>query len=318
MTSHVLSSLIAAGGLFCANCFLPAHAEEMPSAGSQGRIVFEPQTSFSPAIPAQDSPLPEEDRQFRTRALIAAGVLGVAAYGATQWWQHGVTSNFSTVNEGWFSQSTYAGGADKMGHMYSTYVGTRLLARGFEWSGNSPERSLYMAALTSFGTLAAVEVMDGFSKRFRFSKEDLIMNAVGTGMAVLLERNPELDDVLDFRLMYRPSGDARRLKQVDPIGDHSGQTYLFVAKASGIPALRKLEPLRYFELAAGFGARGYQPNAGGERSRHIYYGISLNVSEILGATLYKDGRGGSARKVTSGLLEVLQIPGTAALADHKL
>jgi len=262
-----------------------------------------------------------EDALRRTHWLIGAGAVGVALYGATQWWQDGLAGHFRTVNEGWFGQDTYAGGADKLGHAYSAYTGTRLLARGFEELGNAPERSLWLAATTSLGALTAVEVMDGFSKAYRFSKEDAIMNALGTGMGVLLEKKPELDKVLDFRVRYWPSEDARRLHQYDPVGDYSGQTYFLVVKAAGFDALRKYEPLRYLELAVGYGSRGYEPNTGADadRSRHIYYGVSLNLAEILGDTLFSGSyKGGRTQRITDTVLEFFQVPGTAALVDHRL
>lgn len=265
--------------------------------------------------------LSEEKVLRRTHWLIAGGVAGMALYGANHWWKDGFTGDFRTVDEGWFNQDTYAGGADKLGHAYSAYAGTRLLARGFEELGNSPERSLWLAAGTSLGSLTAVEVVDGYSKKYRFSKEDAIMNAVGTGLGVLLEKSPELDKLLDFRVRYWPSDDARRLKQIDPVDDHSGQTYLLVAKASGVAALRKYDPLRYLELAVGYGSRGYEPNTGlaRERSRHVYYGVTLNLSEILGDSLFSGAyKGSRTQRITNTVLEFIQVPGTAALADHRL
>jgi hypothetical protein len=270
------------------------------------------------------SALPElspEDALRRTHWLIGAGAAGVALYGATHWWQDGLTGHFRTVNEGWFGQDTYAGGADKLGHAYSSYVGTRLLTRGFGELGNAPERSLWLAAGTSLGVMTAVEVLDGYSKKYRFSKEDAIMNVLGTGMGVLLESKPELDKVLDFRLRYWPSDDARRLRQIDPVDDHTGQTYLLVAKAAGFDALRKHDSLRYLELAVGYGSRGYEPNTGNpdDRSRHIYYGVSLNLAEILGDTAFSGSyKGGRTQRITNTVLEFFQVPGTAALADHRL
>lgn len=260
--------------------------------------------------------------QKRTRALMAAGVGAVALYGATVWWKEGVSGTFRTTNEGWFGQDTYTGGADKLGHAFATYAGTRLLTRGFEWAGNGADDSLRLAALTALGTLTAVEVMDGFSERYRFSPQDAVVNIAGVGLGVLLEKNPELDRLLDFRLRYWPSADARRLNEVDPIGDHSGQTYLLIVKAAGVPALRKHEELRYFELALGYGSRGYEPNDGTpspDRSRHAYFGVSLNLSEILAATVFRGNAVPSrAQRVTDGVLEFVQIPGTVALADHRL
>ena len=265
--------------------------------------------------------LSEEKVRTRTHWLIAGGVAGMALYGANHWWKDGFAGDFRTVDEGWFNQDTYAGGADKLGHAYSTYAGTRLLARGFEELGNSPERSLWLAAGTSLGALTAVEVVDGFSKKYRFSKEDAIMNVLGTGLGVLLEKKPELDKLLDFRVRYWPSDDARRLQQIDPVDDHSGQTYLLVAKASGVAALRKYDPLRYLELAVGYGSRGYEPNTGlaSERSRHVYYGVTLNLSEILGDSLFSGVyKGSRTQRITNTVLEFIQVPGTAALADHRL
>jgi hypothetical protein len=250
--------------------------------------------------------------------MVGGAATALLWYGSAHWWNNSMSNEFRTVNEGWFGQNTYTGGADKLGHMYSTYVGTRLLTRAFEWAGHDSQTAAWLAAATAWGSMLAIEVGDGFSAHYRFSKEDLIMNTLGSGLALLMEKNPELDAVLDYRLMYWPSGDARRVNQIDPVDDHSGQTYLLAIKASGIPKLRRIEPLRYFELALGYGTRGYEPNLGGERSRHIYYGISLNVAEVLGVTAFKDGRGSRAQKVSNGVLEVLQIPGTAALADQRL
>lgn len=271
---------------------------------------------------ARAAALTEEDRRFRTQALIWGGAGTVLAYGATVWWKDGRSSHFRTASEGWFGEDTYTGGADKLGHAYSTYVGTRLLASAFEWAGNNRDDAVVLSAATVFGTMLAVETLDGFSERYKFSKEDMIMNAVGTGLGLLFEKNKRLDDMFDFRLHYWPSGDAKRLNQVGPVGDYSGQTYLVVAKATGIPQLRNHNVLRYFELAAGYGSRGFEPNDGApapDRSRHIYFGISLNISEILRNTLFRDSAEKTrSQQITNTVLEYVQVPGTAALADHRL
>ncbi len=295
-------------------CWSPvSYSREAPA--DEPHIVFD--ASTLPALDT-DSLRTEAQKQFRTRILIGGAATALLWYGSAHWWKSGMSSDFRTVNEGWFGQNTYTGGADKLGHMYSTYVGTRILTRAFEWAGHDSQTAAWLAAATAWGSMLAVEVGDGFSSHYRFSKEDLIMNTMGTGLGMLLEKNPELDAVLDFRLMYWPSSDARRAGQIDLVDDHSGQTYLLAIKASGIPALRRIEPLRYFELALGYGSRGYEPNLGEERSRHLYYGISLNMAELLGVTAFRDSRGSRTQQVTGGVLEVLQIPGTVALADHRL
>lgn len=329
---HGLASSAALFVVAALLCQSGAHAgTESDESGSTSSVVFT--QAKRNAIATLDIPpgqgesggtaaIPEEDKHFRTQALIWGGAGTVLAYGATVWWKDGFSGHFRTASEGWFGQDTYAGGADKLGHAYSTYAGTRLLARAFEWAGNDRDDAVVLSAATVFGTLLAVETLDGFSERYKFSKEDLIMNAVGTGLGLLFEKNKRLDDLLDFRLHYWPSGDAKRLNQVGPIGDHSGQTYLLVAKATGVPQLKNHDVLRYFELAAGYGSRGYEPNDGApapDRSRHFYFGISLNISEILRNTVFRGSTEKTrSQRVTDTVLEYVQVPGTAVLADHRL
>ncbi|WP_158590429.1 DUF2279 domain-containing protein [Noviherbaspirillum cavernae] len=171
-----------------------------------------------------------DDRQLSRRnfAITAGSALAIGLYGRNQWWVQGFNGKFTRQTEGWFGQNTYSGGADKLGHVYANYAGTRLFARAFEWAGNSRERALALAAWTNLGIYTAIEVLDGYSRNWYFSKEDAIMNVIGTGAAILMEKNPTLDQVLDFRLLYRPSNGS-----FDPVSDYSGQTYLLVLKASG-------------------------------------------------------------------------------------
>jgi hypothetical protein len=264
-----------------------------------------------------DDPQPQEPPQSqvrrRTRTVALTGVGVVALYGATVWYKEGVSSKFRTVDEGWFGKDTYAGGADKLGHAFTAYAGTRLLRKGYEWAGNPPDRALNLAALTTLGTLMGVEILDGFSEKYRFSLQDTVMNVAGTGLAYLMEKDPKLDALVDFRFQYWPSGD-----KFDPVGDYSGQTYLGVLKLNGVHKLHRYKPLRYLELAVGYGTRGFE-SENGERSRNIYYGISLNLSNILGDTVFRhSSRGSRSQRITDTFLEYIQVPGTALLAKHRL
>lgn len=257
----------------------------------------------------------DEPRRARLRmaGIAAASAVGVYFYGKKKWWSDGFTDRFKTENEGWFGQSTYAGGADKLGHFYGNYLSTRLLARTFEWAGNDERTSLVFAAGTVLTIFTGIEVLDGFSKEWEFSKEDQIANMLGVGTAFVLEKLPELDRLLDVRLHYVPD----RSRDFDPFGDYSGQTYLLVAKASGVPALRNHSWLRYFELAAGYGVRGLEGPVE-NRARNFYFGVSLNLSELLNDTAFRDTPPSSwNRRLTTGFLEVVQVPGTVVAAKHR-
>lgn len=272
------------------------------------------------SVAGGDASVAQDERDRLTRATMGGSLAAVVlyGYGLTDWWKQGFTGQLRVADEGWFGRDTYAGGADKLGHVYGAYASTRLLAGAYRGYGHDPGAALRLAATTSFGALLLVEFLDGYSREYSFSKEDVVMNGVGVGMAMLFENSAELDRLLDFRLQYWPSATLRRNHAFKPSTDYSGQTYLLVAKASAIPALQFYRPLRYLEFAVGYGTRGYRPDEGPDaiRSRNLYYGISLNLSEILNDTVFRKSEYPRARSATATVLEYIQVPGTAALGDR--
>jgi len=277
-----------------------------------------------PVFAAPD-PAPEEpaSRGLRWKNAAVIGGIGITVgyYGANGWWKDGFSGSFRTVDEGWFGRNTYAGGADKVGHAFFTYAGARLLTRGFEALGNDPGHALRLGTWTSLGVMTGVEVVDGFSKKFRFSIEDAVANAAGAAFAVLVETDPRLDALLDFRLLYRRSADARRVGETDPIADYSGQTFLLAVKADGVPRLREIPVARYLELLVGYNTHGYEPNDGVRKidpHRRIYYGVGINLSRLLSDTVFRGGlKGGKIQRGTDTVLELLEVPGSAALTYRR-
>jgi hypothetical protein len=253
--------------------------------------------------------------RWKNAAVIGGIGITVGIYGANGWWKDGFSGSFRTVDEGWFGRNTSSGGADKAGHAFFTYTGARLLTRGFESLGNDHGRALRLGVWTSLGVMAGVEVVDGFSKKFRFSMEDAVANAAGAVFAVLAEKDPRIDALLDFRLLYRRSDDARRVGEADPIADYSGQTFLLAVKADGVPRLREVPVVRYMELQVGYNTRGYEPNDGGKIDPHrrIYYGVGINLSRLLSDTVFRgDLKDGKIQRGTDTALEFLEVPWTAA------
>lgn len=282
----------------------------------------EPEQSV-PAVEAhQIDPATEPDQgvaaadlRIRNAAIIASGALLVGYYGLEQWWQDGFTNQFRTVKEGWFGQGTEQGGADKLGHSYFSYATARLMARGFEIAGNAPAQARKLGAWSALGVMMGVEILDGYSKKYRFSGEDAMMNLAGVGLAYAMERYAALDQAIDYRLLYRPSPGSG----FDPGGDYSGQTYLLILKASALPAWREHSVMRYLEFAIGYGARGYGETPIGDPHRNAYVGLSLNVAEVLGRTVFKkSGTGSGAKRATGLFLELVQVPGTVVLKGHRL
>jgi len=288
-------------------------------------------TGDEPRTPADEAPAAAEpasaqpavvnkgNTRLRTAALMATSIGGTLAYGRAKWWRDGFSGGFKTVNEGWFGQDTNYGGADKLGHAMFAYTGTRLLTRAFEWAGNDSTTALKLGLWTSVGTLMGVELIDGFSRKWRFSKEDAVANLAGGALAYLMERNPELDALIDLRLQYSsPSGGHK----FDPFGDYSSQRYLLVLKASGVPAFKQHPLLKYLEINLGYGTRNFDTNSRAltpltPPTRHTYFGISLNLSELLRNTVYKGNASPSrTQRVTETFFEFMQIPAATMQADH--
>lgn len=76
--------------------------------------------------------------------------------------------------------------------------------------------------------------------------------------------------------------------------------------------------LKYLELAAGYGIVGFDAANPLDRRRFVYYGISLNLAEILNDTVFAGSwKGGRAQVIADTTLEFFQVPGTAGLADRR-
>ena len=256
--------------------------------------------------------------RWRNAGIITGASALVGAYGYSKWWNEGFNKGFHAVNEDWFGRDTQYGGQDKLGHTYFSYVGMRLLTRAFELGGNEPGNAIRLGAWSTLGIMTAVEMLDGYSRQHQFSKEDAIMNVIGALGGYVLESNPDLDRLFDFRLLYKPSPEVKQAGRYNIASDYTGQTYLLVAKANGVPALREHPVLRYLELAVGYGTNGYESTQGVPRTRRAYFGVSLNVTEVLRQTVFSGARQRSAVQRTSEMFfELIQVPGTAALANHQ-
>jgi hypothetical protein len=309
---------IAAAALSCA---LPAAADS--PVARDGAALAERALEMAPAVAAQERdpapPRPAHSARTATRTalLISGTATAVAVYGADKWWYGGFGGGWDSEREGWFGSGTGFGGVDKLGHTYSNYVGVRLLTPVFEELGNSRDDSVSLAAWSTLAIYTTVEVLDGFSRKYHFSIEDAIANVAGAVLGYRTEHDSRLDDIFDFRLYYRRSPYA---SEWDPLGDYSGQRYLLVVKADAFLALRQNEVLRYLEVAAGYGARGFDAGPGvvAERRRELYVGVSLNLSRAMADAFY-DGRKGSTtvQRVADRAFDMIQFP-TLAYTRHSL
>jgi hypothetical protein len=280
---------------------------------AQGRAVA---AQVSPATPAAAAVDPGT-LAWRNAALVGGGAIGVGLYGAVKWWDEGFGGGFKTQSEGWFGKDTQYGGVDKIGHAYSAHVGVRLLTPLLEAVGNDHDSAARIAAWSSWGVLSAVEVIDGYSKQYKFSREDFLANTAGALMAYAFEHNPRIDAALDFRLSYRQSSHS---SDWDPAGDYSGQRFLLVGKLEAVPALADHPLARYVELMVGYGTRGYDadPPGSAPKSRDVYFGVGINLARVLADAFYGGARSSTrAQRIAERTLDLIQFP-TAAYYRKEL
>jgi hypothetical protein len=236
---------------------------------------------------------------------------GITTIGLTSW-NWGSNMSFNANPEGWFGKETGSGGTDKLGHAFTSYALTNVLADRLVREGRSPERAALSAALTAQALMLYVEIFDGFSDDHGFAREDVVVNLLGTGLAYARTVNPRLREILDFRIEYLASG----YKGFRPFSDYAGQKFLVAVKLSGFDAFKNT-PLRYLELQTGYYTRGFSKQelaVGLERSRHSFVGVGVNLNELLfGRRTEQETELKNGSRL---FFEHIQIPYTAARSSN--
>lgn len=241
----------------------------------------------------------EWPREKKVLALNLVVIGTIAVVGVTAW-DYG-SSSFTFHNEGWFGQDTKYGGADKLGHAFSSYALTSLYNFIFKNWGYSDEEAIKIGALSSWSQMTLMEFLDGFSAEHGFSWEDEVMDTIGVGMAYLRHRYPELKNIVDFRMEWIPSSTFRHGNQSDLFTDYSGQKYLLALKPDGFLHTNN-SLLKAVEIHFGYYTRDYEGDSDSNHPRrYTYIGVGLNVTYLL-----EQLAGTRAR----GVFDYIQVPYT--------
>ena len=271
---------------------LPAHSQ-----------TFDPTESVYAQSPAADgqegwwNTLPKEKKLLYTNAA-AAVTIGV--WGLIEWDYGSV--GWKNANEGWFQKDTKYGGADKLGHFWSTYAFADALTGLYTSWGYDPIQANLYGVLSSWAVQAVMEVADGTSGSQGFSWEDMAANTAGALTSILMARHPELDRKIDFRVEYAFENRVNGI-----FDDYSNLYYSAALKLDGFDALENTF-LKWVELHAGYYTRGYD-DPDELNTRSLYAGITLNFSRLL-------RQHGWNR--TGKVLEYVQIPYSVLKASHDL
>lgn len=229
-------------------------------------------------------------------------------------WEWGSSTSFRWHPEGWFGEDTGSGGADKLGHAFTSYAITNILADRLEYKDRSPARAATSALLTSQAIMLYVELFDAYSVDHGFAWEDCVFNLTGSGFAALRTVVPGLGELVDYRMEYEPSG----YEGFRPFSDYSGQKYLLALKLSGIDVLER-SPLRYLELHWGYYTRGFSKAEevdGLLPSRHDFIGVGVNLGQLFFG--HEEEREPWLRHAGRQFVEHVQLPYTALQASAEI
>lgn len=242
--------------------------------------------------------------------------MGLWAYYA--WYAGQTKGEFRLARERWFGATTYAGGADKLGHAYANYVMTRVAAQELQWGGYSPTFAAVASSALTLAFFTGIELKDGYHKGFGFSRGDLLADVVGVAFANVMLWSPRLDELVDFRINYFPSPlFAERLLQgdVDVGEDYSGMDFGVWLHLGSLAATRSHASLwaaRFVDVGLGYATRGFLPipkDPNTLRERQLYIGITANLAAVLDAWLFQFGaKEGHGRRLTRGFAEFVTLP----------
>ena len=236
-----------------------------------------------------ESPWQEQKQDLINVNLTGVGI--VTIWGVANW--DYFTNSPKSSSEGWFQNDTKTGGADKIGHMYTSYVTAHGLSYLYEtWCFKKDDAALY-GALSSLAILGYMEVGDSFST-YGFSKEDFIANSVGSLLGYYLYTNSDVASKIDFRWEY-----GIHPNQNDFVTDYENSKYLLALKLNGFETFRHTF-LKYFELQVGYYTRGFDDPLA-TKERNLFFGIGLNLTDLFRRHSYKK---------MATVLRYIQIPGT--------
>ena len=209
--------------------------------------------------------------------------IGMFLYGVYFWeWSLGKQDYFSIKPETFIGSRAPNGGADKCGHMFANYAGTRFLTFMFRATGSTKNKAIIQGALLNDVTSFIGEIGDGFSMNYGFDPYDVLFNQFGVLLGMVLEYFPSLSRVFSMTWEYMPSKrllhNLAHATKWDISTDYDAAKFMLTTKLCGIPSL-SLTPLKYLNVDVGYYTRGYKhPEEHPSRTRNIFLGISINYS----------------------------------------
>jgi uncharacterized protein YfiM (DUF2279 family) len=148
---------------------------------------------------------------------------------------------------------------DKAGHLFSSYSLSLSGIQLMRQTGLDDRKAIWYGGLYGPVFLSAIEVLDGFCRKWGFSLADMAANIAGSGFAVTQELVYGRQ-IGQIKYSYSGSGLARYRPEIlgrnlpeKMLKDYNGQTYWlsFNLKAAGLPRVPG-----WLNISAGYSANG--------------------------------------------------------------
>ena len=208
---------------------------------------------------AQNFLQPSDSLNHSRRNVLFAAETGLVVGGfavlSQSWYSDYEKSNFHFVNDNdqWLQM-------DKAGHLFAAYHLSRFNRDLFQWSGMSDQNSLILGSASGFAIVSAIEIFDGYSKKWGASAGDLAANATGTVLFLgqeLLWNEQRITPKFSFHTTEYASARPDALGESASeqlLKDYNGQTYWLSANLHSFSKSSKLP--KWLNLAVGYGAEG--------------------------------------------------------------
>jgi len=217
-------------------------------------------------------------------------VFGSLFYLQNAWYADYKTQDFHVIDDSgqWLQM-------DKVGHVATVNILSKLNYEAYRWAGYSNKQAVWMGVGLSWGYLAAVEVMDGFSEGWGYSWSDMAANSIGATVFAAQQLTWKEQRII-MKYSYHETSYAEMRPSIlgsslseKLLKDYNGQTYWLSVNPQSFSKERKLFPT-WLNLAFGYsgdGMLGGSSNVGEgydfsdiPRIRQFYFAPDIDFTRI--------------------------------------
>jgi hypothetical protein len=154
---------------------------------------------------------------------------------------------------------------DKVGHVYSAYLGAKLFTTFFRWTGTNERKSILLGAGGGLAYQSVIEILDGYSKKWGFSVPDMAANTLGCGLyatqqwfwhdqRIILKYSTHIKDYETVELSKRANNLFGSTTPERIFKDYNAQTYWLSFNIKSF--LPKCKWPAWLSVATGYGVNG--------------------------------------------------------------